>query len=246
MIDLFWLRGTTERIVMGSGVSGTFLAAVDDKKFHVVPIEYPAEVGDPMPWADSRDAGRAALIGAIRQTPNLAAIGGYSQGAGIAGDLAADIAAGGLSALKGLQVVACALVADPSRPQGAGVGVVPPGWGICGQRPVPHIPTFWAAAFADPITALPGNSLLRALPDLVQYWGLRGPADVARWGQSLMAILVQRRYEMWLSGDPSLGECVNAINELDNFVFFGRHTDAYVQQGLCVRLADALNNAGLG
>jgi hypothetical protein len=94
-ITCYWLSGTGFG-AHPDGISQTFGAALDRDRFEFVPLRYPAAYGGPldMSYAASVDIGKHALLDAVRATPNRVAIGGYSQGAGIAGTLAAEIARG--------------------------------------------------------------------------------------------------------------------------------------------------------
>lgn len=224
----------------GDGICETFLAHLDERFFPQI-VRYPATFGGTRgAWARSRAAGRKALIDAIRSTNNLALIGGYSQGAGIAGDLAAEI---GRGALPDLEVVGCALIADPNRPPGGRLpGELPAsGYGIAGSRRIDNVPTWWAAAEGDPITALPVGSPLRSIADIAEFYSLASPADAAAWGQALIERARAGRWQRWWSIEnwQSWG---GAARYAYNYTpLGGRHTRAYVDEGLCVRLAEAVN-----
>ncbi|WP_052373503.1 cutinase family protein, partial [Nocardia otitidiscaviarum] len=196
-IDVLWLAGT------GFGrspddISLTFAKHLDANRFRFLPVRYPADYGAAVSYADSRADGRQALIDAIRATPNLVVLGGYSQGAGIAGDLAAEI---GRGQHPDLEVVGCALIADPARPPRSGMPHRPPasGYGITGARDVLGVPTWWAAAEGDPICSLPAGNPLRTLADVTEYYSLADAADAWRWMQSLLARAEQGRWQRWWS-----------------------------------------------
>lgn len=225
----------------GDGVCETFAAHLDERFFPQI-IRYPAAFGSPMSWAQSRAAGRQALIDAIRGSDRLAVIAGFSQGAGIAGDLAAEI---GRGELPDLEVVGCALIADPGRPVGGGMPGSPVvgGYGIAGERPVSSIPTWWAAAEGDPITALPAGDLLRTVADVADYYSLAGPVEAFQWGEQLVTRAKAGQWQRWWSIEnwQSWG---GALRYAYNYLpAGGRHGRAYVAEGLCVALAQVVNEA---
>lgn len=230
----------------GDGITETFLAHLDERFLGQV-VHYPAAgfgTGG-MSWAQSRAAGKRALIDAIRGTNNLVVLAGYSQGAGIAGDLALEIGAG---KHPGLEVVGCALIADPKRPEGGGLpGERPaPGYGIVGHRPIPshQMTTWWAAVEGDPITSLPAGSPLRTIADTADYFSLSTPQEALHWGLDLYTKALTRNFQPWWSLDRWRGwggASRSAWGYLPRPIGGGLHTTALVEQGLLVRLADAVN-----
>ena len=240
-ITCLWLPGTG----FSTGpdiISQTFGAALDER-FEFKPLQYPAAYGTAeMPFAESVAIGKQILIDAIRATPNVAVIGGYSQGAGIAGTLAAEI---GRGELPDLEVVGCALIADPGRLAGGGMPGSPvvDGYGIAGERPIAGVPTWWAAAEGDPITALPAGDLLRTVADVADYYSLAGPVEAFQWGEALVERAKAGRWQRWWSIENwrSWG---GALQYAYNYLpAGGRHGRAYVVEGLCVKLAAAVNEA---
>lgn len=224
----------------GDGVCEAFAARLDPARFDARILSYPAAFGAPMSWARSRDIGRQVLIDAIRSTSNLVALAGFSQGAGIAGDLAAEI---GRGEHPFLEVVGCALIADPGRPIGGGMPGSPVvgGYGIAGERPVLGVPTWWAAAEGDPITALPAGSLLRTVADVAEYYSLADSAQAFQWGQHLVDRAKAGQWQRWWSIENwrSWG---GALQYAYNYLpVGGRHGRAYVAEGLAARLADVVN-----
>lgn len=226
----------------GDGVTEAFLNRLDPARFDKQIVGYPAEFGGRMPWAQSREVGKRALIDAMYRTEGRVIIGGYSQGAGIAGALAAEIGRGDHPDLKPW-VLAAALIADPERPPGASFGEerVAPGYGIAGARPVSGLRTFWAAADRDPITSLPKGSPLRSLPDILDFYSLSSPAAALAWGQAMVDRARKQRFQRWwdLRNVHTWGGAVGQMgNYLPRPLGGGRHGEAYVAEGLCVRLAD--------
>ncbi|MEV0357149.1 PE-PPE domain-containing protein [Nocardia sp. NPDC050697] len=229
----------------GDGVTEAFLHALDPARFDTRIVSYPAEFGGRMPWARSRDIGKQALIDALYRTEGRVIIGGFSQGAGIAGALAAEIGRGDHPDLKPW-VLAAALIADPERPPGGSFGeeLAAPGYGIAGAREVHGLRTFWAAADRDPITSLPKGSPLRALPDVLDFYSLASPAAAWAWGQALVERARERRFQRWwdLRNIHQWGGAAEQMrNYLPGPVGGGRHGAAYVAEGLCVRLAGHIN-----
>lgn len=242
MIDVLFLPGTGHPNG-GDGVTEEFLRHLDKKRFRPRIVRYPAEFGfQGAAYADSRAAGRQALITAIRQTDNLVVLGGYSQGAVIAGDLADEISEG---LHPELEVLACALIADGRRPAGTatpGRGDRPPrGYGIVDQRTVGYrVPTWWAAAEGDPITALPAGNPLRTVADLAEWFSLRSPADAQRWGADMLDKIIRGRLQPWWS--PQRWRDWNgALAYARGYLYDGRHGLDYVRYGHCHDLAMQIN-----
>lgn len=237
-IDFLWLPGTGFS-AGPDGISSAFGAALDRSRFEFIPLRYPADFGVRMPYETSVIAGRQVLVNAIRATPNRVIIGGYSQGAAVAGSLAAAI---GRGEYPDLEVEACALIADPGRPPGAGCPGLPTasGYGISGSMPVRGLPTYWAAAEGDPITALPAGNPLRSVADLTTWMSLGSPGDAQRWGADLLDRTRAGRWQRWWSIENrrSWG---GAVAYARGYLVDGKHTLSYLNEGLAVGLAHAIN-----
>lgn len=239
MIDVLWLAGTGYGAAP-EGISLAFAEHLDPARFRFQAVPYPAAYGGiEMPYAESRALGRKALMDAIAHSPYAAVIGGYSQGAGVAGDLAAEI---GQGLHPHLDVRACALVADPLRPRGAGYpgAWLTSGYGISGERDVSALPTFWAATEGDPITALPQGNPLRSVADLTEWWSLRSPEGARRWGEALLEKAKHGAWQRWWSPE-NWRTWGGAMAYARGYLFDGRHTDDYIRLGHCERLADVIN-----
>ncbi|WP_431954150.1 hypothetical protein [Nocardia lijiangensis] len=232
-IDVLIMPGTWHP--HGDGIGAAFAASLDPDRFSSRIVPYPADYGRTMPYADSLVVGRKALIAAIEASNRRVVLAGYSQGAAIAGDIAASVGRGEFA-----QVVACALIADPLRPEGKCLGVDPGGYGIAGQRDVPNVPTYWVAAPGDPITALPAGNPLRSIADLSGYFSLSSPQAALRWGQSLIDVAGRRQLQRWWS--PQYWRSWSgAVAFARGYLVDGRHTDDYIRHGHAERLAQRLN-----
>lgn len=244
MIDVIWLGGTGYG-EFPEGVSAAFAKALDQDRFRFRYVRYPGSYGHPLSYAESVIEGRRLLLEAIRATPNLVVLGGFSQGAGISGDVAAEIAAG---QHPDLEVVGCALIADPSRPEGAGIGRAPAGgYGIEGQRPIfgpVKFPVYHAAAPGDPICALPEGNPLRSIADLTEWYSLSSPEAAFHWAQDLVDRARSNRWQRWWSIENirTWGGAIGfARNYLPKPIGNGRHGEAYITEGFCRSLATAVN-----
>ncbi|MEU8895477.1 PE-PPE domain-containing protein [Nocardia sp. NPDC048505] len=235
VVDVLVVGGTWNP--NGEAVSGAFIDALDRTRYLPRMVPYPADYGKRVAYADSLAAGRSALIHAVESTPNRVVLAGYSQGAAIAGNLAAEI---GRGELPHLEVLACALIADPLRPAGHCLGADPGGYGVAGQRLIEGVPTYWAAAPGDPITALPAGNPLRTIADLSAYFSLSGSEAALRWGQSLIDVAARRQVQRWWSVD-NWRNWAGAIAYARGYLFDGRHTDDYIRGGHSRRLAETLN-----
>ncbi|MET8648518.1 PE-PPE domain-containing protein [Nocardia aurea] len=239
MITCFWLPGTGFS-TGPDGISQAFGAALDRDRFEFVPLRYSAAYGGlDVSYAVSVAQGKQVLLDAIRATPNRVIIGGYSQGAGIAGSLAQEIARG---KHRDVEVLACALIADPLRPEGQGAPGLPApgGYGIAGERFIdPSLPAFWASAPGDAICALPAGNPLRSIADLSEWYSLRSPGDAFVWMEKLKERAFQRRWQRWWSLE-NWRSWSGAIGFATGYLT-GRHTTAYLTEDLAVGLAAVVN-----
>ncbi|MFI1915920.1 alpha/beta fold hydrolase [Nocardia sp. NPDC020380] len=235
MIEVLILGGTWAP--QGDPVTETFARTLDLARFAPRMIPYPADYGRAVSFSESSAAGKAALLDAIAATPGRIVIAGYSQGAAIAGDVAAEI---GRGLWPDLEIEACALIADPLRPAGQCVGVDPGGYGIAGQRWIGNVPAFWAAAPGDPITALPAGNALRLIADLSEYFCLTSPDAALRWGRRLIDIARHRRLQRWWT-PRNVSAWTGALAYARGYLIDGRHTDDYVRSGHAARLAETIN-----
>jgi hypothetical protein len=244
MIDVIHLRGTKEPISDQHGISRTFLNALDPTRFRSLLVDCPGDYGDPIPFGVSNDIGRAHALEVIAGSGNLLVLSGYSAGAYIAGDLAADIAAKRVPGVDPNRLLGCALIADPKRPEFAGAPglATPPGYGIAGQRPVPDVRTWWGTASHDPISALPADNMLRSLADLSVYASL-DPMRWAMWAQSVVSVIAARKLQPWWAVWRKPLPRVIAAEQAALGYLTGRHTTDYLTEGICVGLAAAVNNA---
>ncbi|MFF2553462.1 cutinase family protein [Nocardia sp. NPDC058058] len=235
MIDVLIVGGTG--VPYGESITDTFSRTLDHSRFAPRMVPYPADYGLHVSYAESSAAGKAALLSAISDSANRVVIAGYSQGAAIAGDVAAEI---GRGLHPDLEVLACALIADPLRPAGQCITQDPGGYGIAGQRPVDGLPTFWAAAPGDPITALPAGNPLRTVADLTQYFCISSPEAALRWGQSLVDAVLHQRVQRWWA-PKNWSAWSGALAYARGYLTDGRHTDDYVRQGHAALLATIIN-----
>lgn len=234
-IDVLLLGGTWNP--RGDGISTAFAQHLDTDRFAPRFVEYPADYGRAMSYTESRAAGRQAMLAALDEATGSVVLAGYSQGAAIAGDIAAEI---GRGELPYRNVLACALIADPLRPSGRCVGTDPGGYGIAGERDVPGLPTYWAAAFGDPITALPAGNPLRSVADLTGYFSLSSPVAMLRWGRSLLDAGTLRAMQRWWSLEHRQS-WAGAVAFARGYLYEGRHTDDYLRHGHVLRLAETIN-----
>lgn len=241
VVTCLWLPGTG--FSHGpDGISLAFGKALDQTQIEFCPLRYTASYGGPgAPYAESVAIGKQILLDAVRATPNRAVIGGFSQGAGIAGALADEV---GRGLHPDVEVLACALIADPGRPYGAGCPGLPTasGCGISGPRTIHgdmFWRTYWAAAEGDGITALPAGNPLRSLADLSEWYSLRSPGDAFRWMEGVRDRALARRWQRWWSVE-NWRSWSGAIGYATGYLT-GAHTASYLSRGLAVGLADAIN-----
>jgi len=226
-------------------ITADFHAQLDPTLFDIILVKYPATFGGAEDsYEVSRAAGAAAVYEALDALPSGTPVilSGYSQGAVVAGDVAADIF---MRQLSQYNVVAVALIADGYRP--SGVGLVPTGltmaegYGIAGQRDTAAygVPTFWVSAWGDPIASLPAGNPLRTVADLVGWYSLKTPADAVNWGAKMLDAVVAGRLQDWWAPWKWAG-WAGALAFARGYLFDGRHTLDYIRLGYTRTLAGRL------
>jgi hypothetical protein len=245
LVDVLWLGGTGYG-KGGDGVSEAFRLALAEQggdRFHFRYVEYPGDYGLGMSYVESVAAGEDRLLKAIVASVRPVIVGGYSQGAAAAGNVAARYAARSVRA----EIVGAVLIADPLRPEGATADRVllpaPTGYGASGQRPIGGtLPVFWIANAGDPITALPGGSPLRSLADITEW--MAATADPARAQDLLLkTINAAGHAQRWWSW-RNWRDWGSALAYMRGYIIDGRHTTNYVTRGLCAAAATCVVNHG--
>ena len=230
MIDLLWLDGTWSRSGARSPVSEALRRAVDGARVRFRYVDYPAQYGPAtghwdLSIAESVDVGRRALVDAIRATPNLAVIGGYSQGAMAAVEVARDI----LPHDRSLEVLAVAALGNPYQPVHVGRG------GIAAQSGVPRLLLSYYVP-GDPIADLPLGSPLRTIADVTEWMSIRSPEALWLWWQrSVLERAIDAKYQAWWQPWRwrDLASAVDYVN-----AYLGtKHTSDYISGGYVQRLA---------
>lgn len=234
-IDILWMAGTGFPHG-GDGVSEDFrhwLTMLDaDERFSFQYVDFPADFGlNGYSYDESVAQGVSQLRAAVDDSPNEVLIGGYSQGADVAGEMGRMYARG---ELQGLSIRGVILIADPWRPEGVdGVG----GSGIRGSRGMDDMPVLWCSNPGDPITALPDGNPLRSVADIATF--MAASVDPVRqfqlWAQVTDAARrgrLQRWWDIknWMSWRGALAYA-------RGYCFDGRHTTDYVRNGLTATLA---------
>lgn len=135
-----------------------------------VDVDYPASIavfnpqGNPAGPSEtqSRKIGVDNLVTAIRATPHLVILSGYSLGALVVSDFLVAKATGKYA---DCEISAVVNIANPGRRAGQSYGLPSFGWGLDGQHdqwPV-GLPTYEIANPVDGITSAPSNSPWRLL-----------------------------------------------------------------------------------
>jgi hypothetical protein len=228
VIDVLWLAGTFNP--NGEGISDDFAKHLDPTRFRFRYVPYPADYGRAMSYGESQRLGELALDRAVRECPGAVVVGGYSQGAAIAGNYASKVE-------KYSKVIGCALIADPLR-HGfqTCVGRNPDGYGIGGQRRIDTIRSLRVAAWGDPITSLPAGNYLRTIADFSEFMG----RDTAAWALNIASKIIRGQLQPWWRWN-NRRDWAEAGRWLRGYTQDGRHTNAYVLEGLTRQLADAVN-----
>lgn len=223
MISVLACRG------IGEPMQGNMCSAVtrhlDPTRFRVREVPWPASYGVvPLPMGPAFDeslrTGRELLLRMIDEDPNPVLLLGYSGGAALAGNVAAEVAAG---KHPRLEVVGCGLISDPFMPNWA--SPAPSIWGIAGHRTIHHqLPTFWAADPADAICCCPANSPLRTIADQTRAFSA---SNLLGWGVDLVGRLQRQEWQQvainWRNRDEVRAIYRQAGHDLDGYLRRGDH-----------------------
>lgn len=242
MITVLTCRGTGERLGSPDNMLAYLTSLLDPRRFVVgADIPYPAAVGP---------AGDAGLLGpseaqsiadglplvaeAIRATPNLVGLCGYSLGAEL---VSAFLEAQARGEYADCELAWVAVVANPNRAPGESLDPVPAGSGINGAHgPWPvRTRVFTAANPGDGITCCPAGSPLRALAAGMSAFSF---AQLGGWTQELAHQLLDGE---WAQDQYTPDQLLRAGQLMLGYLLGGQHTTAYVQGGYIQRLADDLN-----
>ena len=124
--------GDTRTEVPKGSMLSYITAQLPADRFTAKWVGYPADYGLKLAFADSVLAGEEALLAAILAADGPVVLLGYSQGAAIAGNVAAQLKEWAhVTDVRGV-----GLIADPyrSRDQYQPHPYIPEGFGICGER----------------------------------------------------------------------------------------------------------------
>lgn len=199
---------------------------LDPTRFRVIEVPWSASYGPvPLPLGPAFDeslrTGRELLLRMIDEDPNPVLLLGYSGGAALAGNVAAEVAEG---KHPDLEVVGCGLISDPFMPEYA--SPVRWQWGIAGSRPIGNaVPTFWAADPADAICCCPVNSPLRTIADQTRAFSV---SNVLGWGVDIVGRLKRQEWQQvainWADREHVRATYAKAFHDLDGYLRRGDHT----------------------
>ncbi|NKS67446.1 hypothetical protein GS461_19655 [Rhodococcus hoagii] len=199
---------------------------LDPTRFRVIEVPWTASYGPvPLPLGPAFDeslrTGREQLLRMIDEDPNPVLLLGYSGGAALAGNVAAEVARGDHPRLG---VVGSALISDPFMPHWE--TPVENTWGIAGSRDImAAFATWWAADPADAICCCPANSPLRTIADQTRAFSL---SNLLGWGIDLVGRLKRQEWQQvaidWRNRDEVHAIYRQAAHDLDGYLRRGDHT----------------------
>ncbi|MDF3309786.1 hypothetical protein P3H15_32730 [Rhodococcus sp. T2V] len=196
---------------------------LDPARFRVREVPWSAQYGPvPAPLGSAFDTslreGRKILLDMIAADPYPVILKGYSGGAALVGNVAAEIARG---EHPSLDVRGVGLISDPLSPR----VVNREGWGIAGSRWIGgSFPVWHMSDPADVIACCPVDSPLRTIADQTAAMSL---ADPRAWGADLIGRLRAGRWQAtirdWRNIPAVLRTYGQAINDAEGYLT-GDHT----------------------
>lgn len=243
-VQVLLVPGTSETNLVDTdntpnGLLKTVSDRLDQEKFFCKEVIYAAVYGtDGMNYIQSRQTGIDMLIHETQTYDGPTIWIGYSQGADSVGE------ASKLIPELGLNVIFIGLVADPARHPDQNVLIEPHpagSYGITGQRLVQaSCPVWTAAATGDPICALPEGNPLRSVADGTKFMS----SNFISWFLMTLKLCQESQAQRWwdLGNWKTWG---GAIAYARGYLFDGRHTRAYVDEGHTLALAIKINQLDL-
>lgn len=238
MITYLTVRGTGEQRWAASNMLNQVARLAVGPIVHV-DVDYPASIAVFNPRgaitgvseAESRRQGVRNIAAAIRATPHLVVLSGYSLGALVVSDF---LEAQAWGEYRDCEVIAVVNIANPARAAGHSYGLPSHGYGLDGQHKAwPRgLPVYEIANPVDGITSAPAGSPWRLFADKIRAFSIsRQGAD--EWFQTMLAQL-QRRQDVqapvnWM--DPTFWQAyAEAPAWLRGYLYDGQHTIAYGQR----------------
>ncbi|WP_206489310.1 hypothetical protein [Rhodococcus sp. KRD162] len=194
---------------------------LDPKKYLIIELVWSAAFG-PVPRWDGNSFtvnvlhAEHALLGLIAKYPGAILLG-YSGGAQVAGNVAAQIGEGRHPALT---IRAVVLISDPSRHKSQIIGVNRGGQGILGGRYIKsdRFQVLQFSAPGDPISELPEGNALADLAQLITSLSL---VDVPAWMEDLRRKALAGVLQFWKRSGV---DWWNAYKWSLGYTAHGRHT----------------------
>ncbi len=241
MITVLTCRGAAESLT-GDNMLSNVTGQLDTSKYLIgQEIPYPASVGpfngDDNPMGPSEEqsiaAGLPLLAAAIRATPNLVGLLGYSLGAELVSRFLELKAQG---QYQDCELAWAGVVANPNRAPGESIDSDSTGYGINGAHaPWPAgLPVFTAANPQDGITSCPDKSPLRDLATAVSPFTFA----TLDWTVELAQSLIDGE---WPTADYTPEQLAETGSLIYGYLFGGEHTTAYIDGGYLDRLASLIN-----
>ena len=244
MITVLRARGIGEPISGDSQMLGNVTLLLDKARFVIKNVPWSAQYGPaPTPLGESftvaLEHGRTRLLNMIYDDPNPVVMLGYSGGAALVGNVAAEI---GLGLWPELDVRGVGLIADPCR---SPVNSVNPGavdFGVARARAVvAPFPVWQLADPADAIPCCPPNSPFRTFSDESAAFSL---IDPAAWGRDLYGRIETHHMQ---DVNSHIADYARALWDLDGYLRRGDHTSYHrrafpgTNRTYCGWLADRIN-----
>lgn len=248
--EVFTVRGTSESVGSPNNLLTFVTRHLDLNKYLVsTDLNYPASIGPNGPGINpggpseeqSVNQGVDIIAEAVRRSPNVVGLLGYSLGAETVSRFLERKAQGEFS---DCQLAWVGMVANPNRSPGESIDNNSVGYGINGvHSPYPlGLPVFNAANPQDGITSCPEGSPLRTLADHVSNFTFAGTS----WSQDEINRLLTNRWQptdpyWWAHPVETWKKYNTAAALMRGYLFDGQHEAHYINDGYCSRLAARLN-----